>query len=521
MKLRDLILTVLPVSLAWAGDQPSPAWVQHYDSGDRFSDAVSFMALGPGGTITVTGASDNEDIREDIATLRYDADGNLLWANRYNGTEDWIDVPAGVGVDAAGNTYVLGNTWGGYNHEGGGEWDYVLIRYNADGSQAWVRQYDGPLHWSDTPTGLVVDAAGNAYGCGYARKERDQYNRLVTHFHVIKYDPAGNIAWEVFHSGDPHFGAGADDIRIAPDGNIVATGIVVRPTGGTTQDDVVTMKISPAGEVLWVQTWDSGGFNNGLDRALRVRTDRSGNVYSLAQFMSDDLDRHLDGVLLRYTPDGTFDWIANTGLDNPDALFEMVDDAAGNLYLAGGWDNGMDLDGMVISLDAAGQERWRVFFDEFAGFDYQFANAVMLGPDGLLYIGLDYQWDDAAGYDYTIAVLDTDGNQLESLWRYDTGSTSDTFPWIDGYLMDAAGNIFIGGYSWFDLTRADFTVMKVPTQSAAIPGDLNGDGCVDFSDLLILLSAYGVDADGDIDADGDTDFHDLIALLGNYGEGDC
>ncbi len=52
-------------------------------------------------------------------------------------------------------------------------------------------------------------------------------------------------------------------------------------------------------------------------------------------------------------------------------------------------------------------------------------------------------------------------------------------------------------------------------------GDLNGDGCVDFSDLLILLSAYGVDADGDIDADGDTDFEDLITLLGNYGDGDC
>lgn len=52
-------------------------------------------------------------------------------------------------------------------------------------------------------------------------------------------------------------------------------------------------------------------------------------------------------------------------------------------------------------------------------------------------------------------------------------------------------------------------------------GDLNGDGCVDFADLVILLGAYGVSADGDIDGDADTDFADLIVLLGNYGSGNC
>jgi hypothetical protein len=161
-----------------------------------------------------------------------------------------------------------------------------------------------------------------------------------------------------------------------------------------------------------------------------------------------------------------------------------------SLYLSGGWDNGTDLDGMVVSLDSNGQERWRRFLDEPAGWDYQFANTVMRGPDGLLYIGLDYQWDDAAGYDYTIAVMDTDGNPLD-MWRYDTGSSSDTFPWIDGYVMDADGNIFIGGYSWFDLTRADFTVVKVATQPDSIPGDIDADGDVDLTDLAALLANYG------------------------------
>ncbi len=52
----------------------------------------------------------------------------------------------------------------------------------------------------------------------------------------------------------------------------------------------------------------------------------------------------------------------------------------------------------------------------------------------------------------------------------------------------------------------------------ALPvGDLDGDGCVDFDDLLILLGCYGPSPCGDVDGDGDTDFNDLVGLLSNYG----
>jgi hypothetical protein len=57
-----------------------------------------------------------------------------------------------------------------------------------------------------------------------------------------------------------------------------------------------------------------------------------------------------------------------------------------------------------------------------------------------------------------------------------------------------------------------------------VPGDLDGDGDVDLSDLAQLLSHYGMTSgaqyeDGDIDGDGDVDLSDLGALLANYGIG--
>jgi hypothetical protein len=49
------------------------------------------------------------------------------------------------------------------------------------------------------------------------------------------------------------------------------------------------------------------------------------------------------------------------------------------------------------------------------------------------------------------------------------------------------------------------------------PGDLDGDGDCDLSDLGILLAAFGVNGNGDLDGDGDTDLGDLGTLLAYFG----
>ena len=63
---------------------------------------------------------------------------------------------------------------------------------------------------------------------------------------------------------------------------------------------------------------------------------------------------------------------------------------------------------------------------------------------------------------------------------------------------------------------------RIYVYEAVIPGDLNGDGCVDQADLGILLADWGCtggDCPGDCDGDGDTDQADLGVLLAHWGEG--
>lgn len=61
---------------------------------------------------------------------------------------------------------------------------------------------------------------------------------------------------------------------------------------------------------------------------------------------------------------------------------------------------------------------------------------------------------------------------------------------------------------------------SIPAPS--LPGDVNGDGLVNFTDLNIVLSNFGLTGPGlpgDADADGDVDFADLNLVLSNFGAG--
>lgn len=74
----------------------------------------------------------------------------------------------------------------------------------------------------------------------------------------------------------------------------------------------------------------------------------------------------------------------------------------------------------------------------------------------------------------------------------------------------------------FQVTFTDGTqAIIVASPRGACPGDVNGDGAVDFLDLNIVLSAFNTSGDvvpGDLDLDGDVDFADLNLVLNSFNE---
>jgi hypothetical protein len=133
-------------------------WVAKYSvPGGNYQDPdnqATALAVDAAGNVYVTGTSNSW-----YATVKYDADGNELWvATYYGGARN-------LAVDAAGNVYVTGSS---YDPGSVGLTDhyYATVKYDADGNELWAAWYNGPVKGSDEATALTVDSSGNVYVTG-------------------------------------------------------------------------------------------------------------------------------------------------------------------------------------------------------------------------------------------------------------------------------------------------------------------------------------------------------------------
>ncbi len=156
-------------------------------------------------------------------------------------------------------------------------------------------------------------------------------------------------------------------------------------------------------------------------------------------------------------------------------------------------------------------------------------NEGTFGPDFLP------DWD---GSELTNSISRQTEKRMGYTWRNDSSSywpgQLDYVIYTDHVLT--AGNNFIlytpemspenlGAYGLLstDSLASDHLLFCTDFRAVnANPGDVNGDGRVDLSDLAILLANYGTTGgasyqDGDLDQDGDVDLSDLAVLLAAYG----
>ncbi|MBX7242869.1 MAG: S8 family serine peptidase [Bacteroidia bacterium] len=100
-------------------------WKQHYQAVDDSRKVKGYsMVLKNDGKVIVTGEIENVS-GYDIITICYDSDGELLWANTYNGTGNGSDTGGAIETDASGNIYITGLSTDSISQT-----RYVTIQYN-------------------------------------------------------------------------------------------------------------------------------------------------------------------------------------------------------------------------------------------------------------------------------------------------------------------------------------------------------------------------------------------------------
>jgi hypothetical protein len=264
-------------------------WSRTYNNGSA-TDVAMDLALGPGGAIFLGGVSDVFPAIQ-MYIQKLDASGNPLWFRAYsNGVADYGYA---IGTDASGNAYLGGSSAAAIPNPGGGyiyAYDYVVRKYDPSGNLVWSRSYDTGAAY-DFLAGLGVTGSGDVYVLGHP--DQASYNAFVT----IKFAADGSLRWVRNYHSTSHLPS-----ALAIDGqeNVYVSG-GSWGEGGTNDWDFLTLKYDRLGNLLWKKDTDARYYLSQYDGdfAMGVAVDPLGRIYTTG-FSHNGVDGK-DMLLVRYS----------------------------------------------------------------------------------------------------------------------------------------------------------------------------------------------------------------------------
>jgi hypothetical protein len=474
-------------------------WTRHYSGtqAQSFTDRPSDLKLDGAGNLYVTGYSQyngyNNFLVGYATTIKYDTNGNQLWARTYDTADRWGASGAGVDVDAEGNVYVAGTVRVATVNANTTDENVLTLKYDAAGTLLWARQYDQPgSALSDFDQGKRIRFDhGSIYVLGSNKPDGSEYDLLL-----LKYDAAGNFQdaanWTSEGMSDY---PGAWDFDAA--GNIYLTGT---SDSQAEYGVVFTLKFDSSFDLKWARFFD-GPITNGYDAGYDLTLDGRGGLYVAGPSLGADQD--YDFLLLRYLTDGS-EAGANryegaAGLDDVPQTVKL--DAAGNLYVSGDTRTTRgDLDFLTIRIAASAAappaaRAGDIFISEFrtrgaGGSEDEFVEL--------------YNRTDAP-----VTIRTTDGTAGWAIVALDDAGASATTIHVipNGTSIPARGHYLIAG--------SNYTLGAL----AAPDASYNAPGIPDNRGLALFTSATNYFADNRLDAVGFNEGAGALADMMREGAG--
>jgi hypothetical protein len=158
-----------------------------------FDDALAVISDGAGGLYLAgrtTGslAGPNQG-GLDAWLARYSGTGVMIWTLMVGTSGD--DQGVEIASDGAGGVYLCGDTEGSLGGPNAGYDDAWLARYDAAGSQLWVRQFGSSL--VDNANGISADGAGGVFLTGSTTGMLAGPAMGSNDAWLARYDSAGNL----------------------------------------------------------------------------------------------------------------------------------------------------------------------------------------------------------------------------------------------------------------------------------------------------------------------------------------
>lgn len=397
---------------------------------------------------------------------------NIQWESRLDGTGSFIDNVEDLYLDASGNTYVTGSSYSGTS------FDLMTVKYDADGAEEWRSSYGGS--GIDEAHGLIVDSNGDVIITGSLFIGGTDWDNVI-----VKYDGlTGTEDWDVIVGGTGNFDSGVD-VVVDSDDNVIVLG---SRSSSPTDVDFVTLKYNPAGVFIWEELL--GGTGNDLAKIMTV--DASDNIYVAGHREFTIGTTYFDFFAAKFNSAGVLLWsnTEDSGFGNLDTPFAMTIDGANDVILAGSGFTDIlnEEDYMTVKFSGvSGAVIWKeLYAGDAEAFDL--VNAVAVdGSDNVFVSGRSKSIETSEDY-YTIAY----SSLGVELWadRYSTdGLEYDEA--TDIRVSDDDASVYVTGYSFNGGTNNDFTTLKYDATDGSQEWITIFDGPSSNSDQAVKMALDG------------------------------
>ncbi len=293
----------------------------------------------------------------DAFLVKFDSDGNRIWATYYGG--EGYEAGRGVVVDGDNNVCFTGSTTstnniasGGYQNTSGGLYDAFLVKFTPDGDRIWGTYYGGLA--DDESRGVCVNSFNDIFITGLTKSSSaiasGGYDNIYAgnnDVFIIGFTAEGALLWGTYYGGTQDDNGNGiqcdefDNIYVAIQSNstsgFACTGYNTINNGGF---EAVFAKFAFDGNLIWSTYF--GGLADDYGKALYVKNNFvyvTGYTSSFNNIAVGGIQNSKNGLadafIAKFDYDGNFNWATYYGSTNDEYGRGILSNKTSTIYFVG------------------------------------------------------------------------------------------------------------------------------------------------------------------------------------------
>jgi hypothetical protein len=373
-----------------------------------------------------------------VSTALAQEPGDTLWTRTYGGT-DW-DYAYSVRQTSDGGYVIAGSS----RSLGAGDYDYYLVKTDANGDTLWTRTYGGSLAdectsvWQTSDGGYILTGYTSSFGAGDA----DVY--------VVKTNADGDTLWTRTYGG----GAwdDASDIQQTSDGGYIIAANTYS-FGGSDLDPWL-VKIDASGDTLWTHLYP-GYLETQTTQFAAVQQTSDGGYIAVGR--TEVVRRRYDIYVVKTDAVGDTLWTRIYTLEGQYDMARSVQQTSDGGYILTGYSNTPGTDDVyLVKTNSTGDTLWT---RAYGGSGQDWGHWGEQTPDGG-YIVAGWTMSFGANPGYANCWLLKTDSSGDTLWTRTYGGDSSDVAYSAQQTSD--GGYVLAGYTdSFGAGERDFYVVKV------------------------------------------------------------